>query len=114
LKLPNQELLALELVNIHNHHLALFKPSKPKGQPEQATNQACSLSPPLSCLHGSSTSIPSSQPKSWPLLCTFFYPALKQTCLQRGASCVQKLDDSQIHANRTTYRTLLRSSLGIL
>ena len=29
---------------------------------------------------------------------------------QRGASCVQRLDDSQIHANRTTYRTLLRSS----
>ena len=28
----------------------------------------------------------------------------------RGASCVQRLDDSQIHANRTTYRTLLRSS----
>lgn len=29
---------------------------------------------------------------------------------RRGASCVQKLNDSQIHANRTTYRTLLRSS----
>ena len=29
---------------------------------------------------------------------------------QRGASCVQRLDDSQIHANRTTFRTLLRSS----
>ena len=27
-----------------------------------------------------------------------------------GASCVQRLDDSQIHANRTRYRTLLRSS----
>ena len=29
---------------------------------------------------------------------------------RRGACCVQKLDDSQIHADRTTYRTLLRSS----
>lgn len=35
---------------------------------------------------------------------------LKQTCLHRGASCVQRFNDSQIHANRTTYRTLLRSS----
>ena len=35
---------------------------------------------------------------------------LKQTCLLLGARCVRKLDDSQIHANRTTFRTLLRSS----
>jgi hypothetical protein len=28
----------------------------------------------------------------------------------KSASCVQRLDDSQIHANRTTFRTLLRSS----
>ena len=27
-----------------------------------------------------------------------------------GAICVQRLDDSQIHANRITFRTLLRSS----
>lgn len=30
--------------------------------------------------------------------------------LQRSASCVQRLNVSQIHANRTTFRTLLRSS----
>lgn len=37
---------------------------------------------------------------------------LKQTysCLHKSAICVQKLDDSQIHANRITFRTLLRSS----
>ena len=29
---------------------------------------------------------------------------------ERGASCVQRFDDSQIHADRITYRTLLRSS----
>ena len=29
---------------------------------------------------------------------------------QRGASCVQRFDDSQIHANRITFRILLRSS----
>ena len=38
------------------------------------------------------------------------FTALKQTYPLLGASCVQRLDDSQIHANRTTYRTLLRSS----
>jgi hypothetical protein len=37
---------------------------------------------------------------------------LKQTysCLHKSAICVQRLDDSQIHANRITFRTLLRSS----
>ena len=39
-----------------------------------------------------------------------WFAVLKQTCPLLGASCVQKLDDSQIHANRTRYRTLLRSS----
>ena len=37
---------------------------------------------------------------------------LKQTysCSHKSAIRVQKLDDSQIHANRITFRTLLRSS----
>jgi hypothetical protein len=34
---------------------------------------------------------------------------LKQTYLQRGASCVQRLDDSRV-AIHISYRTLLRSS----